>query len=127
MKNMWLWIIVVVVVLGAAYYFMKGKSSSTVTTVNTDCPTPAAKTVDFCGGAFTTITVNSGDTVTFRNDTSNEIQVDSNPHPTHTDNTQLNIGPIEPGQSKTVTLTNKGTWGFHNHLNPSDHGSITVQ
>lgn len=65
--------------------------------------------------------------MTVRNDSSSALDFDSDPHPVHTDNPQLNAGPIEPGQSKTVTLTNKGTWGFHNHDAPSEHGTITVQ
>jgi plastocyanin len=73
------------------------------------------------------VTVKSGGTVTFKNTSSEEIQVDSNPHPVHTDDTDLNVGPIAPGQSKTVTLSKTGTFGIHNHLDPSEMGHVTIQ
>jgi hypothetical protein len=53
--------------------------------------------------------------------------MDSDPHPTHTDNPQLNQGDIAFGASKTFTLTTKGTWGFHNHHDATQHGTITVK
>lgn len=73
------------------------------------------------------ITVKSGGTVTFKNASSQEIQVDSNPHPIHTDDTDLNVGTIAPGQSKTVTLTKTGTFGIHNHLDPTEMAHVTIQ
>jgi hypothetical protein len=51
----------------------------------------------------------------------------SNPHPVHTDDTDLNVGPVAPGKSKTVVLNKKGTFGFHNHLNTSETAEITIE
>jgi len=65
--------------------------------------------------------------VTFNNNSAVAIQLQSNPHPLHTDNSELNIGTIAPDQSKTATLTKTGTFGFHNHLNPSERGTITIR
>jgi len=42
-------------------------------------------------------TVRSGQAVTFRNNSSRNIQVYSNPAPAHTDDPDLNIGTIAPG------------------------------
>ena len=72
-------------------------------------------------------TVKSGDTVRISNNTQSPMSLDSDPHPTHTIQPELNVGDVEPGQSKTFVITKVGTWGFHNHDNPSHTGSITVQ
>lgn len=92
-------------------------------------PAQSAATITYDSNGFSPAmtTVKSGDSVTFVNKTSEEIQVDSDPHPVHTDDTDLNVGSIAPGQSKTVVLTKRGTFGFHNHLDPTDQARITIQ
>ena len=72
-------------------------------------------------------TVNAGQTITFTNQSSEQIQVDSDPHPVHTDDPQLNVGVIGAGQSKTVTVTTKGSFGIHNHLEPTVKAHVTIQ
>ncbi len=49
------------------------------------------------------------------------------PHPIHTDDPDLNVGTVKPGESMTFTVTKTGEYGYHNHLNPSDKGRITVE
>lgn len=73
-----------------------------------------------------TITVESGTKVTVQNASSNPLQFDSDPHPEHTEDPELNIGRINPGESKTITVTTKGSHGYHNHLNSGDTGTIIV-
>jgi plastocyanin len=88
-----------------------------------------AATITYDGSSFmvSTTTVKSGSTVKVVNRSQDEINFDSNPHPVHTDNPELNQGDIEAGKSKTFVLTTKGTWGFHNHYNPSQKGEISVE
>lgn len=98
------------------------------TTSKANCPnTLPANTVSYCNGRFNDITVSSGTLVTFRNDSDRAVQPDSDPHPAHTDNPDLNVGFMNPGQSKTVTLTKKGTWGIHNHIRDEETAKVTVQ
>jgi hypothetical protein len=73
------------------------------------------------------VTVNSGGQLTVKNTSSKPMQFDSDPHPIHTDDPELNIGPIAPGASATVTLTKKGTFGVHNHLDPTQKATITIK
>ena len=73
------------------------------------------------------VNVKVGDTVTFKNDSKASVQVNSAPHPAHTQFPELNIGSIAPGESKTVTFTTAGTKKYHNHLNPSQTGTIVVE
>ena len=79
------------------------------------------------GFSLSADTVKSGGTVKFVNDSEEEIEPMSNPHPIHTDNPELNVGDLESSASKTVKLTTKGTWGFHNHYDPDTGGTITVE
>lgn len=53
----------------------------------------------------------------------------SGPHPTHRDFPPLNIGILYFNEAKSVIFPNKGTFGFHDHLNDLDqnfYGRIQV-
>lgn len=86
-------------------------------------------TITYSSNGFSpsTLTVKAGSDITIKNTSSSPLDFESDPHPQHTDNTELNVGTIASGQSKTFTVTTKVTWGYHNHLNPSDTGTIIVQ
>ena len=77
------------------------------------------------------ITVKSGASITWVNDSSSTVQVGSANHPTHTINQQLTgdefVIELAPGESKTVQLEKTGNWGYHDHLKPSITGSIAVE
>lgn len=93
----------------------------------------AAATVTFSdnGVSESTVTIKSGESITWVNSGSKAVDVASAPHPIHTNNSELTNGQfvlsLAPGASSTVTLTKKGTWGFHDHLNPSVGGKVVVQ
>lgn len=88
-----------------------------------------AVTITYDGEAFSSsgTSIKSGEKVKVVNASEKDLDFDSDPHPVHTDNTELNAGDIPAGESKTFTLTKKGTWGFHNHLDASQNGELTVQ
>ncbi|HSX15000.1 MAG TPA: cupredoxin domain-containing protein [Candidatus Saccharimonadales bacterium] len=131
-------IVVVILAVGGIIVARSGNNSnsnstSTTSTQSTDttgqtAPQSAA-TITYTGSGFSpnTITVKAGDTITIMNASSRSLQLDSNPHPAHTDNTELNVGAVAAGQSATFTISKTGTWGYHNHLEASQTGSITVQ
>ena len=73
------------------------------------------------------VSVKVGDTVTFKNDSTKNIQVNSAPHPAHTQFPELNIGSIAAGESKSVKLITVGTKKYHNHLSPGQNGTIVVE
>ncbi len=86
-------------------------------------------TITYDGTAFnpTALTVESGTTVTVVNQSQEEIEFASDPHPVHTDNSELNTGDIAPGKSNTFTATTKGDWGFHDHYDPTKKGTLVVE
>ncbi len=107
-------------------------------------PKPTSATITYTDNGFspTSLMIAQGTKVTFVNNASDAFWPASNVHPTHSlyDGTTLQqhcadptattfdaCGPIAPGSSWSFTFTKTGTWTYHNHLNPSEGGTITVQ
>lgn len=96
-------------------------------------PSTAEVTITYTDDGFSPAeaTVSSGGKVTWINNSSKELQVGSAIHPIHSENREISGGKftldISPGESATVTLTKKGTWGYHAHLKPSAGGRLIVQ
>jgi plastocyanin len=131
-------VVLVIVIGGALMLFMPDKSkapgtdntsSNQTNNSSSDSTKAAAATITYDGKTFSSSvsSVKSGDAVKVVNNSSDDLDFDSDPHPVHTDDPELNAGSIAPGESKTFTLTKKGTWGYHNHLNASQEGKITVE
>lgn len=89
----------------------------------------SVQTITYINGGFSPekLTSKSGENVVIENKSSTTIQLNSNEHPLHTKNPELNVGVVQPGEKKTFVLRTLGTFGFHNHLNPSTTGEIVVQ
>ena len=79
------------------------------------------------GFSQNTLTVKAGSIVSIRNNSSRILQFDSDPHPQHTDNPELNIGNISPGHQRSITVTKTGSHGFHNHANEDHTGTLIVE
>jgi hypothetical protein len=71
-------------------------------------------------------TVPSGETVTVKNESSMVVEFSSDEHPTHTDNPELNMDALQPGQQDTFTPTRTGEWGIHDHEHPEFTTTLTV-
>ncbi len=133
-------VVAIVAVLGAAVIYTvinANKSAAPAATSSTSSTSSSSSTtnnqnvasvITYDGNTFSLSvnTITAGSQVEVKNTSSSDLNFDSDPHPTHTDEPELNQGDIAPGQSKVFTITKKGTWGFHNHLDPTQHGSITV-
>jgi plastocyanin len=115
------------------------------TTTTTNATTAKTVTVHYTSTGFSpsVVTINKGDTVTFVADpNSDEMWIASDPHPTHQgyDGTTKSehcasdyTGPApfdecsSAGTSFSFTFEKTGTWGYHNHGNSSDKGTVIVQ
>lgn len=73
------------------------------------------------------ITVKAGESVTWMNTDNVDHTVNSAVHPTHLVYPPLNLGVIKPSESKSLAFPTAGTYKYHDHLNPSLTGSVTVQ
>ncbi len=159
------WIAVAVIVLVALLWFFMGmnraaapsaemEAAQATTTeelpaapIETDKGTlPSATVVTLTDAGFSpaSVTVNTGDTVRFVNDSSRSMWVGADEHPTHTeyDGTStkehcVNGAPVgytfdqcqsvPRGSSWEFTFTKAGTFGYHNHTGASSVGTVTVR
>lgn len=67
------------------------------------------------------------DTLTFLNHQGKTIIIGFGEHPNHTPYAGVSEYMIRAGQNETITLSQTGTFKFHNHLNPATSGSFTVR
>jgi plastocyanin len=88
-------------------------------------------TITAAGVSPKTITVAAGSRVTFVNNDSRPHDMNSNPHPEHTDCPEINVGFISAGASGTTqNLTRVRSCGYHDHNQPDVvalQGTIVVQ
>lgn len=129
-------IVVVAVIAGATVLLMPKNQSNQRTLSDNNGPqedksdsSEADVTITYDGTTFSlsSNTVKSGGTVKVVNSSTKNLEFASDPHPAHTNNPELNAGGIAPGKSVVFTLEKKGKWGFHNHLNASQKGELTVE
>ena len=78
------------------------------------------------------VTISVGQSVTFTNNDTRSHDMESDPHPAHTDCPSIgNVGLLQPGQSKTTFgFAGAGACGFHDHNNSDSSalkGRIVIQ
>ena len=113
------------------------RSSVTPIVVGSGASTPAPATdttitITSSGVSPNSVTVSTGSTVTFVNNDSRVHDMSSDPHPSHTDCSEINqVGFLSSGQSReTGAFSTARTCGFHDHsqsTNTSLQGTITIQ
>lgn len=86
-------------------------------------------TIEYTNDGFSPgeLTVKAGATVTIKNSSSRPLQFSSDEHPEHTNNPELNLSTLSPGESQMLTVTAKGTHGVHNHLNETHTATLIVE
>ena len=95
--------------------------------------TPSATfTITANGVSPKSVTVLLGSQVQFVDNDSRSHNMDSDPHPEHTDCPPINaVGFLNPGQSRqTENLNTARTCGFHDHDDPNNtnlQGKIVIQ
>jgi plastocyanin len=96
-------------------------------------PGPVGATITIGANSLTpaTVTITSGQSITFVNSDSRAHDMASDPHPGHTDCPAVNGASIPAGQSRTTNaFTTARTCGFHDHLDETNanlRGSIVVR
>ncbi|HLC94471.1 MAG TPA: hypothetical protein VJH96_02800 [Patescibacteria group bacterium] len=147
-KNFFIIIIVIVVLIGGYMVFSKKTTSPETTTPSvatqesTDSTTEQTGVVaengiiqekviiKYTDQGFEpkSLTVKVGTPVTFTNMSAKSMWVASAPHPAHTDLPGFDaLKAMGKGESYTFTFSALGTWKYHDHMSPSDFGSIVVE
>lgn len=118
-----------------------GTGVTVSTGVSTGSSAPMSATVMFNGSSFSpaSVTIAQGGTVTWTS-SAGSLWVASNPHPIHNgyDGTSMQqhcapgytgATPFDEcagGTTYSFTFSKVGTWGYHDHLDSSIMGSVTV-
>ncbi|HYK08971.1 MAG TPA: cupredoxin domain-containing protein [Candidatus Eisenbacteria bacterium] len=151
-RPLWQWILLYIVIgaliYGLVYYFVfankggypVGPTVSPTSSTTTVSPTAMeaspsssvtqqrnAVTLTQNGFSPSVVTIKVGQTVTWTNKSGATATVNSDPHPTHTAYPPLNLGSFTDGGTLSLTFTKAGTYGYHNHFNPGEKGTIIVQ
>lgn len=72
------------------------------------------------------IIIKAGTKVTWINSSGQRGNVSSDPHPTHLSYPPLNLGDFSDGGAVSMIFDTPGTYGYHNHLNATQTGTVVV-
>lgn len=140
-RPLWQWIaiyaVIGLIIYGLIYYFVIAKprvapvvAPSTTSSEATSSTTETVQdqvTLTANGFSPATLTVKTGTKVTWTNQGGSGATVSSDPHPIHTNYAPLNLGNFPDGGKLSLTFEKPGTYGYHNHLNPSQTATVIVQ
>jgi len=143
MKNVIVIVIVIVIILGGVWYISSNNTQEPGNQVS-----PAGNlvsnvvTIASSGFSPSSLTVQKGETITFKNESSQPAWPASAIHPTHTVYPGSSIAKcgttgeagifdackgLLKGEAWSFQFDIPGTWKYHDHLNPSRNGTIVVQ
>lgn len=142
-RNLAITMAAIAVILIGGWFLIRPKQSTPLPTATTT-PSPAETTtpatqeatpqteqnlVSVTADGFSpkNITIKVGGSVTWTNSDSVVHTVNSALHPTHQVYPLLNLGNIQPGDKKSLTFPTAGIYKYHDHLNPSLTGQVTVE
>ena len=139
MNSKILFVIIALIIVFGSFTFLGNKKASPVpeqqpqsTGILTE-PTLAKKEeivkVILTDAGFTPkeITVKIGTRTAWINNSGKAATVSSDPHPTHTNYSPLNLGEFADKSSVQLVFDKKGTYGYHNHYNASEKGTVIVE
>ena len=127
--------ILILIVVGAGVYFYgnlakKDSSNSQSSLQQTQTPAESgAQIITLTPEGFSpsTLTIKVGTRVRWVNKSGQLGDVDSDPDPTNTSYPPMNFGTFSDGSSVELIIDKAGTYHYHNHLNPSQRGTVVVQ
>lgn len=124
-------IVIAAIVVGAGFFLVYNKRSYSsppqVSPSNEATQEQNAITLTESGFSPSTLTVKAGTKVTWINKSGGQATVNSSSHPIHTSYPPLNLGSFLEGSTLSLVFAKPGTYGYHNHLNSSQTGTIIVQ
>lgn len=133
---------IIVVVIAAVFVLTGGKKDNNIAPIQPPLPPEESRrlereseasvqqvTVALSASGFApqTIKIKSGTKVVWVNKSGAIATVDSAVHPTHLVYPPLNLNSFEDGQSLSLVFDKPGTYQYHDHLNPSQTGTVVVE
>lgn len=122
--------------IAGAIYMLVGLGNDKGSNSNTNNPVVSTQDdediveVDITDTGFSPseISVTMGTEVRWTNTGTAPHVVSSNSHPEHDELADFDaVDPIGPGSTYTYKFTSSGTFGYHDHLNPTMNGKVTVE
>jgi len=141
-RKAWFFLIIAVVLIILFFAARKGYAPTAPEENQIPDETPSAEqtapAVFYTDSGFTpsVLTIKTGQSVTFVNDSSNDFWPASAVHPTHAGypttggclgSTFDACAALSPGSSWTFTFEIPGSWPYHDHLNARRFGTIVVE
>lgn len=141
MNKILIGVAVAIVAVGGFFILSGNKTNNTATVSVSSTPSsapatsasPSAKmeqakvTVTANGFEPQTLKIKVGTKVTWENKSGTTVTVNSDPHPIHNFWPFLNLGSFADGSSVSATFDKVGVYTYHNHLNPSEKGTVIVE
>lgn len=141
MNNKVLFLVVILIIVFGAGIFFIGNRTDSQKTAQKSSPAqtiPTQKTsnsqvqeviITFNGNEFSpqTLTVKAGTRVVWVNKSERLVNVSSDIHPTHLIYPALNLGNFPNNSSVQLVFDKPGTYKYHNHLSPSQTGTVIVE
>lgn len=138
MRNLILLAVAVLLIGGGFYFLNKGNRNTSTIPLTAVAPTSspvssesakmeAKVTVTKDGFEPQTLKVKAGTLVIWENKSGQTVTVNSDPHPIHTNWPFLNLGNFDDGMTVSVRFDNIGIYTYHNHLEPTQRGTVIVE
>jgi plastocyanin len=156
-RPLWQWIVIYILIGGfvyaGVYYLLLAKKGgynynqqgqyqsqpavdqtvSPTTTQASDALSQSEVVVVYGSSGFlpSKVTIKSGSRIRWVNESDRDVRIGVDPHPIHTGSRELSGGEftldLRPSEERVVVMSKVGTFGYHNHLNASETGTIVVE
>lgn len=123
-------IAIVVIVVGSVYVTRKtnpNQPQNQQSALPSTQPETLTITINENGYVPNEVTVKKGTRVIWANQGNSVATVNSADHPDHTLHSFINLGEVAPGRTVQTVFDQVGSFGYHNHLNPEQFGTVTVE
>lgn len=127
-------LILVVLVLGGVLLRNRNNSQKPVVTQQREQQSqstlPKEVTVTLTEDGFEpkNVVIQTGSAVRWVNESGDDnATVNSDDHPTHKENKEMNLGSFSAGSTLVHIFTTPGTYGYHDHFHPEKTGTVTVE
>ncbi|OGH72112.1 MAG: hypothetical protein A2921_00520 [Candidatus Magasanikbacteria bacterium RIFCSPLOWO2_01_FULL_43_20b] len=137
-------IVIIIIVIFGGYFIFRGADQPTpsappiINQPEAAVPVVEEKIITYTDSGFSpaTLTIKKGETVVFKNQSAQSMWPASAFHPTHTaypttggclGSTLDACKGVQLGESWSFQFDFVGNWKYHDHLNPSNFGTIVVE
>ena len=123
-------IVIIITLVGGGWYYSVSQTSNPQPASSKEDENIANADVTITKNGFVpvTIKVKRNTQITWTNQDTDNHQVASDPHPTHTGLPDFDsLEPLKQNDSYSFIFENTGSFTYHDHLNPLVKGTVVVE